>query len=89
MRTATATAHAIGLRPTLWRGQVALSRVLRAAGRHREAETTAADARSTIQALAANLPDDSRAAFLDGALGRLPRSGRRRHGAPRNPRSVG
>jgi DNA-binding CsgD family transcriptional regulator len=57
-----------------WRAQIALGRVLRLQRRHAEADAAFADARETIEALAATVPDEvTRQGFLTAGIAMLPR----------------
>jgi DNA-binding CsgD family transcriptional regulator len=61
-----------------WRARIALGQVLRARRRQREADAAFAEARATIEVLAATVPDEEvRKTFLTGATAMLP--------APREP----
>jgi len=73
LRAAQEAAHAHGLRPLLWRICVALGRLYQTQGRQEQAEQAFATARTIIEELAFNLPDELlRERFLSQATAMLP-----------------
>jgi tetratricopeptide (TPR) repeat protein len=75
LRAAQEAAQAQGLRPLLWRIYVALGKLYQTQARQAEAEQAFATARTLIEELAANLPDERvREHFLSQATAMLPRS---------------
>jgi DNA-binding CsgD family transcriptional regulator len=82
LQTAKASAAGLGLRPLEWRIQVALGRVAAAAGQRHAATTAFAAARTALDEVAANVPDECldaegsaslRARYLEAAAAFLPR----------------
>lgn len=74
LRAAVEGAGELGRPGQSWRARVALGRVLRMQRRYADADAVFADARETIHALAASVPDqDVRQIFLSGASALLPR----------------
>jgi len=73
LRAAQATAHEQGLRPWLWRICLALGKLYQALARKGEAEQAFLTARTLIEELAANVPDERlREHFLSQATAMLP-----------------
>jgi predicted ATPase/DNA-binding CsgD family transcriptional regulator len=73
LRAAQEAAHAQGLRPWLWRICVALGKLYQSQERQEEAEQPFATARTIIEELAANVPDEHvREQFLQQARTMLP-----------------
>ncbi len=75
LRAAQEAAQAQGLRALLWRICVALGKLFQNQGRQKDAEQVFANARTTIEELAAPILDEKlRATFLSSASLRLPHS---------------
>ena len=73
LRAALATADSSGYQPVVWRVQSALGRLFLEAGRNQDAAGWFSDARSTIEALANDIPDERvRTTFISEATGRIP-----------------
>ena len=73
LRAAQAAAHAQGLRPWLWRICVTLGKLYQSQERQEEAEQAFATARTIIEELAADIPDEQlREQFLLQATAMLP-----------------
>ncbi len=73
LRAAQEAAYAQGLRPWLWRICVSLGKLYQSQGRREEVEQLIATARTTIEELAASVPDDYlREHFLSQATAMLP-----------------
>jgi DNA-binding CsgD family transcriptional regulator len=73
LRAAQEAARAQGLRPWRWRIAVALGKLYQTQGRQEEAEQAFATARTIIEELAANVPDEQvREQFLRQATAMLP-----------------
>jgi DNA-binding CsgD family transcriptional regulator len=77
LRGVEAMTRAQGARPLLWRTQVVLGDLYQAWQRPNDADREFRAARTVVEELAANLPDESlRQALLQGAAGLLPRPSR-------------
>jgi DNA-binding CsgD family transcriptional regulator len=73
LRAAQEAAHALGLRPLLWRICIALGKFYQAQAREAEAEQAFSTARVLIEELAASVPNEHlRAHFLSQATAMLP-----------------
>jgi DNA-binding CsgD family transcriptional regulator/tetratricopeptide (TPR) repeat protein len=73
LQAAVQAATAVGARPLLWRAHTALGTQYRAQRRDADAEREFEAARAVVAELASGVPDaEARAAFLQGALSRLP-----------------
>jgi len=73
LKAAAAAAQEHGHLPALWQAQLSLATLYRARRRIEQAEAAEANARATVQGLAADITDaDLRAEFLDGFVRLLP-----------------
>jgi DNA-binding CsgD family transcriptional regulator len=80
LRSAIALAETCMQRAIAWRLRVFLPRVLEAKGEHIEAQRAREDAEALIAEIAADVPDELRAGFIDSAMRRMgtrPRRGLR------------
>jgi DNA-binding CsgD family transcriptional regulator len=78
LETGRAEAEAHGHLSLLWRLHADLARALLAAGERDRAREHASAALAVVEGLSANVPEDLRASFVEGAAGQLPAPLRRR-----------